>query len=367
MAHGAANRDLEGLRKKIARERKGLAEVKAKEGSALRLLGKVQSDLKRRTRELHAAETQLSSTARELSAQKAEADELARQLSARRANLARRVAALYRWQRSGGALPIVSVEAPGGITERSRYMQAALAYDQEVNARLSAANRRQESIQHELEEKIFRLRDEGRRLGAIQQAVSREARQKRLVLASLRREKENRTQVLRGMEAAAERLARMLDQMSRRAVARPRQTPSQEPAGGGLEPLRGRLDWPVNGRISAPFGKFKHPEFAAEIVRKGVDIEAQPGEAIRAVERGHIVYADQFAGYGNMVIVDHGERYYTIYGHLGEMLKKKGDEVSRGEVLGRAGHEAPWPGARLYFEMRKDGRSVDPFVWLKNR
>ena len=100
--------------------------------------------------------------------------------------------------------------------------------------------------------------------------------------------------------------------------------------------MRGRLEWPVTGEVSAPFGKFKHPEFAAEIVRKGIDIDAPVGEEVKAVEKGRVVYADRFSGYGNMMIVDHGERYYTVYGHLAELLKKNGDEVRRGE---------PWAGS----------------------
>jgi septal ring factor EnvC (AmiA/AmiB activator) len=65
-----------------------------------------------------------------------------------------------------------------------------------------------------------------------------------------------------------------------------------------------------------------------------------------------------------MVIVDHGERYYTIYGHLSEISKKKGDRINRGEILGRAGEGGSSTTAKLYFEMRKDGHSLDPVPWF---
>jgi septal ring factor EnvC (AmiA/AmiB activator) len=169
------------------------------------------------------------------------------------------------------------------------------------------------------------------------------------------------------MEAAAQRLEKMMDEIARRAMIKPRQPPSAPSTGVGLEALRGKLDWPVHGSVSAPFGKYKHPEFAAEIFRKGIDIDAPIGEEIRAVEKGTVVYADRFSGYGKMVIVDHGERYYTIYGHLSEMLKKSGDEVRRGEVVGRAGDSDSLAGSKLYFEMRKDGRSLDPVPWFKKQ
>jgi len=169
------------------------------------------------------------------------------------------------------------------------------------------------------------------------------------------------------MEAAAQRLEKMMDEISRRAMIKPREAPSPRSPGAGLDALRGKLDWPTQGRVTAPFGKYQHPEFAAEVVRKGIDIDAPIGEEIKAVEKGTVVYADRFSGYGKMVIVDHGERYYTIYGHLSEILKKTGDEVRRGEVLGRAGDSDSLAGAKLYFEMRKDGRSVDPVPWFKKQ
>jgi murein hydrolase activator len=368
VALGAAapDRDLDGLRKKIAREKKNLAEIKIKEGSTLRSLGKVESELGRRSRDLRMTKTELSSTARTLASARVETEKIAQALRQRRTALQNRAEALYRWQRNANALPMLEdMEFAARLVKH--YLQAALAYDQASAVQLTAANQRQEIVQQELAEKVSQLDLQGQRLGEARQAVHREAEKKRLVLASLRREKESRSQALRDMEAAAERLARMLDQMSRRGVAKPNETPRDGFTGGGLDPLRGKLDWPVNGQVSAPFGKQKHPEFAAEIVRKGIDIDAPSGDAIRAVEKGLIVYAGPFSGYGNMMIIDHGERYYTIYGHLGEILKKKGDTVARGEILARVGDGTARSGAKVYFEMRKDGRSVDPLVWLRNR
>lgn len=363
----APSRDLEGIQKKIDSEKKGLAKLKVKEGSVLQSLVKIESELDKRNRELGAANAKLSAISHELAAKKAEAEELERALAARQAVLRQRVVALYRWQRSGSPLVIFNgTESLAGFMQRKHYLQAALAYDQELAAELREASQRQALLQEELAQKIEQLDSQKQALGAAKEAVRQEAEKKRMILASLRREKETRARALREMEAAAQRLARMLDQMSRRAVTRPSETPAAPATGSGLDAMRGRLDWPVKGRVSAPFGKFKHPEFAAEIVRKGIDIDAPLGDAIRAVERGRVAYASHFSGYGNMMIVDHGERYYTIYGHLAEMLKKNGDEVRRGEVLGRVGDSDSWSGAKLYFEMRKDGHSVDPMAWLKN-
>jgi septal ring factor EnvC (AmiA/AmiB activator) len=85
------------------------------------------------------------------------------------------------------------------------------------------------------------------------------------------------------------------------------------------------------------------------------------------VEAGTVIFADRFSGYGKMVIVDHGQRYYTVYAHLGEILKDVGATVQKGETIASVGDSDSPKGARLYFEIRKDGKALDPVAWLRPR
>ena len=222
-------------------------------------------------------------------------------------------------------------------------------------------------VQEQLAKKKSELDGQKQAIALAQDAVRQDSEKKKILLANLSREKETRLRALKQMEAAAQRLQKMMDEIARRAALKPRDRPAPPSSGIGFDALRGRLDWPVKGEIVAPFGKFKHPEFAAEVVRKGIDIDAPLGEGIKAIERGKVVYADRFSGYGRMVIIDHGERYYTIYGHLSEILKKTGEEIRRGEILGRVGDSDSAAGSRLYFELRKDGHSLDPIPWFKKQ
>jgi septal ring factor EnvC (AmiA/AmiB activator) len=367
---GAASvdRDLERIKKKIADEKRGLNRLHAKEGSVLEALGKIQAELDKRNQELKTAQATFSGVAGELRTKELEAQRLSESMAARRELFQQRAAALYRWQKSGSSL--VLLNGNGSLADflrRRRYLQAALSFDRELLARLEEENREQEVLRHELEQKKAQLNEQKQAIGRARQAVAREAEKKKVLLASLRREKSSRLRVLKEMEAAAQRLERMIEELSKRALVKPRETPPAPVPGAGMEAMRGRLDWPVKGAIGAPFGKFKHPEFAAEMVRNGIDIEAAVGEEVKAVEGGRVVYADRFSGYGKMVIVDHGERYFTIYGHLSEILKKNGEGIRKGEVLGRVGDSDSLAGAKLYFEIRKAGRSVDPQAWLRKQ
>ncbi len=363
-----SNRDLEGIRKKIENEKKSLSQLQVKEGSVLQTLSKIQTDLEKRRKELSLATTKLASLADDLRAQESEAERLGDSIAARRDILQKRAAALYRWQKGGSPLMIFNgAMSLGSFLHRRKYLSTAISFDRELLANLREESQHQEILRERLARKQVELSEQKKTLSLAQASVRQEAEKKKLLLASLRREKTTRLRALREMEAAAQRLEKMMDEIARRAMIKPRQPPSAPSTGVGLEALRGKLDWPVHGSVSAPFGKYKHPEFAGEIFRKGIDIDAPIGEEIKAVEKGTVVYADRFSGYGKMVIVDHGERYYTIYGHLSEMLKKSGDEVKRGEVVGRAGDSDSLAGSKLYFEMRKDGRSLDPVPWFKKQ
>lgn len=368
MGAAAIDRDLESIKEKIAAEKKGLSQLRTKEGSVLQSLGKIESELDRRTKELKLADSRLSSAASEYARKQVEVERLKNSIAARLEILQRRAAALYRWQKSGSPLVILNGDVSlANFLKRRRYLQAALAFDRGVLANLEDESRRHESLRQELVQKKEDLDDQKQKLSIAKDAIQQELHRKKVLLASLRRERETRLRALKEMEAASQRLAKMLEEISRRAVVKPRETLPPPTAGAGLERLRGRLEWPVRGEVSAPFGKFKHPEFAAEIFRNGIDIDAPEGEEIKAVEKGRIVYAERFSGYGRMVIIDHGERYFTIYAHLSEIVKKSGDEIGRGEVIGRVGDSDALAGSKLYFEMRKGGRSLDPLPWFKKR
>ena len=364
----AADKDLEGIKRRIQSEKKGLSQLQVKEGSVLKSLGKIEDDLDRKAKNLKVADAKHSAILEAIHKTEIEVDKLRGSITQRADLFRQRAVALYRWQRGGN--PFWFVDGPSDLTatlHRKRYLEATLAFDRDLIADLQSQSQRQEVLKLQLSEQKDRLAAQKKVLVLARAAVAQEAGKKKSLLASLRQEKDTRLKALREMEAAAQRLQRMLEDIARRPIVRPKQAPMPPSSGRGLDAMLGQMDWPVKGPVSAPFGKFKHPEFATELVRKGIDIDAPLGEAVRAVEKGRVVFADRFTGYGRMVIVDHGERYYTIYAHLSEIIRKIGDELGRGEILGRVGDSDSLSGAKLYFELRKDGRSVDPLPWLKKR
>ncbi|MGH9314394.1 MAG: murein hydrolase activator EnvC family protein, partial [Vicinamibacterales bacterium] len=138
------------------------------------------------------------------------------------------------------------------------------------------------------------------------------------------------------------------------------------PAALPLAPFRGDLPWPASGTARSAFGRGRTSRFSAAIQRNGILISAAEGDRVRAVHEGRVAYASPFTGFGNLVIVEHGEGDYSLYGHLRALGVARGDAVERQAVLGEIG-VTPSGVPGLYFELRIDGRAVDPLQWLKRR
>jgi septal ring factor EnvC (AmiA/AmiB activator) len=133
-----------------------------------------------------------------------------------------------------------------------------------------------------------------------------------------------------------------------------------------IRPFQGALDWPVAGRVIGRFGRDKGSRYGTAIARNGIEIEASGGLPVSAVHDGTVAYAAPFTGFGNLVIVDHGGHAYTLYGYLSSISVTKGGRIAHGTKVGTVG-SGPKSQPSLYFEVRVDGKAVDPLQWLKPR
>ena len=143
------------------------------------------------------------------------------------------------------------------------------------------------------------------------------------------------------------------------------ETTAASPTSLPIAPFRGTLDWPVNGRLLARFGRGAADRLGAAVVRNGIEIATIENQQVRAIHSGTVTYAAPFAGFGTLVIVDHGANAFSLYGHLSQALVPEGTAVARDAVIGRAGR-SPSGVQSLYFELRIDGRPVDPVQWFRS-
>ena len=139
----------------------------------------------------------------------------------------------------------------------------------------------------------------------------------------------------------------------------------EPPALVGLEKRRGELHLPLAfGRTKHTFGTRRGPGSRTRIRHTGWTVVAPPKHRVRAVERGRVVIAGPLRGYGNVVVIDHGDDYHSVYAHLKKSLVKVGASVDWGAPIGALGSTSSLAGNGLYFELRKEGRPIDPAGWF---
>jgi len=193
------------------------------------------------------------------------------------------------------------------------------------------------------------------------QELDTEARKSATLVQEIRKNRETFKQTLTELSESAEELQKLMAKIIAQEWVLP----------AAFVPLyerKGKLAWPLEGRVITPFGFEKHPDFNTVVMNKGVEISPAKGRSlILSVHAGKVVYADYFQGYGNLLIVDHGMTYYTLYGHCAEFLAAVGDMVRAGQPLAVVGDTGSLKGECLYFELRFKTKALDPLQWLKRR
>jgi septal ring factor EnvC (AmiA/AmiB activator) len=193
-----------------------------------------------------------------------------------------------------------------------------------------------------------------------QEKLNVEERKNQKLLEEIKRNKSTYQKMMVELQESSEQLQQLLRRLQSQEIALP--SPFIP-----LNERKGKLPWPLEGKIITRFGPERHPRFNTVTINNGIEIAPSRDKVVRAVHGGRVVFADYFKGYGNLIIVDHGLSYYTLYGHLSSFQVKVGDLVQAGQPIGQAGDSDSIKGESLYFEIRHKSQAVDPLQWLRRR
>jgi murein hydrolase activator len=322
------------------------------------------------TRELRAAEVSASSVRESLERVRQERAEVSTrrstladqkkeqeaELAKERASLAGQLRAAYLIGREEPLKLLLNQKDPA----RAGRMFAYYGYFGRARAeqieRIAAAMQRIEALDTELAEAETKLVSlEAERQAELEKLEGARAKRGK-VLASLDSEGRSRAQNLERLKKQQSGLETLLREL-KRAMDR---LPSID-NNDAFARLRGKLSWPVSGRVVARFGEQR----AGGLKWDGVLVATDRGAAVKAVSEGRVVYADWLPGLGLLAILDHGEGYLSLYGHNDRLYKSVGERVAAGDPIAAAGDSGGRARPELYFEIRKGGRPVDPRPWFR--
>jgi septal ring factor EnvC (AmiA/AmiB activator) len=381
---------LDDTRKKIDREESRLEEIRKREQELRTSLEGLQSEgekAKKASAVLSAALNGLEAERRELSATIDQAKEKSSQLQI---GLRERIAAIYKTHRRSASVDyLFRSTSATDLLKRAYYLESVARFDHSYLEQLGAVvtklehdRQRLALVQTERAAKLEEVR-------TLEKQIEERSSKQASLLREERKKAEQREKALEKLRASAARLERVMAgimgseeaplpkevkiiaAMTRRPTP-PKSLPSvpgivepPEPVrpvpftGGGLASQKGKLEFPVPGRIIQRFGKQQHEEFADILFVKGLEVHAPVGALVRAVAGGKVIFNKSLPGYGKVLILDHGQRYYTLYGRIASAKKEVGAVVQEGEVLAELGN-TDGKGRNFYFELRIKGRATDP-------
>ncbi len=352
-----AHPDLDQVRRDITALKSSLENVRAREASAERDLQAIELELEIFTREVEVAQQTESDVRQQQFGTRQRIDSILKSLDEQKKQLQGRVAALYKL----GTLSYVRLFL--SIEDQTNPFEAItmLSY---LAARDAREIRTFEQTQRDYEKEVEHLEDQERRIVEIRRYV--EGRQAQItiklaeqegLLAALRAEERRSESRLASLQEKERRLERLLTLLYERRG-------STDLLDTKISEFKGAIQWPVKGRVIERFGRQRSAKFATYTVNNGIKIAAEASTPVSAVFSGTVLYAQWFKGYGNLVIVDHGERIYSLYGNTRGTRVSVGNKVAPGQVITSVAEDEEGSGY-LYFEVRENNQPSDPAAWLR--
>ena len=351
------------IRQEIKQGRQEVEAFTRKESDTIKRLNEVELTLNKIKKGTAAIKKEIEKIENEISEASNSSDELRAQIRTNEKYVARRLVALYKMNWLGRFHILASAASMHEFILRKVALERLLAYDEKVRRDLITDQAELKKMLSRLEglkdQKSVRVQELNKQTRLMSQERSTRAK----LLVDIRSQKALELAAIDFLTQAANELDRKINLLNTSISS-----PALDKNVSQLQfsDHKGLLIRPVNGKITSLYGPYKNPKYNITNFRSGIDIKADNGEPVRSVFKGKVLYSSWFKTYGNMIIIDHGKNFYTVYAHLEEVFKAKGDDVETGEVIATVGDTGSMTGAKLYFEVRHHGKPVNPLPWLKN-
>lgn len=360
-------KDAETISRQIEKNKTELKDVAKKEAEVINSLHESDLSLTRVKKQVALSRSELEAAEQKLKEIEAASEELRKKIQIGEEYASGRMTALYKLSCVGEMSVPVSSDAAAVFSQQKNTLEQILAHDEAVLETLAdnkeKLSRLTESLNARKKEKSLLEAAYKDQLGTMSLEKDRRAK----LLSEIRGKKSLTLASIESLKRSAGELDRKIESLKAARLKARRSETNEIPTGGGkFASYRGRLNMPVDGKIVSFFGRYRHPEFNVMNFSSGIDIAAKRGDSVRAVSEGEVLYAAAFKGYGNMIIIDHGDSYYTVYAHADNIYKKQGDRVKAGEIIATVGDSGSTEGPVLHFEVRYHGKSLDPVKWLRN-
>jgi septal ring factor EnvC (AmiA/AmiB activator) len=354
----AREKQLKTLLRKIDKLKQSIDVKEDNKSSYTKQLKSVERKIGKVNQQIRATDKKITAKKSELKALRATRLKHQRQLSQENDYLAEQVYAAFTLGRQERAKLLFSQQNPQALQRNLVY------YQYFSNARVALINEVQRNIDKIIAtEELIRqaqldLEQNQKSLGAQKKELKVDLGNRKTIVSSLDKELKQQGGSLSMLQDEATQLQNLIKSIEEIFIDAPESEISQK----AFAELKGKLAWPVKGKVKKLFGRNK-PQ--SELRWQGIVIEAPNGRQVKAVSHGRIAFSDWLRGLGNLVIIDHGNSYLSLYGHNESLYKSAGEWVEAGDVISTIGNSGGQNKSGLYFEIRKKGRPQNPTGWCK--
>ena len=351
---------LEEIRKKITSVLNRLNETENKRSNVRSQMQKLERKIAKTSKSLRQTQLKHNKSTKKLASLKKELSQLKRQLHKQRSLLSDQIRSAHAMGQQAQVKMLLNQQQPDEMGRTMVYYDYLnQARTEEITSYLESIKRKEQlevSISNttaELKSLVDKKLDQKTQL-------SRQRNNRKRLLAQLNRDINSQQDTLSELEGSRNRIEQLLMSLGDLLADIPTAPAAEQPFGQ----LQGKLPWPVKGGFKAKFGTSRNQ---GDLTWNGVVISAPYGTPVRAVSQGRVAFADWLQGYGFITIVDHNDGYMSLYGYNQALYKQAGDWIESGETIATVGDSGGQASSGLYFEIRKQGKPVNPNKWCSNR
>ena len=348
------NSQIQQIEKDLLEQQGELLSVDSKEKGILGEIERLEREVVIHKRSVKELSSRIKEISCEIKSGQNRVQRLNESSSVAKTYLKKRLVAFYKFGRPGYVWLLANSDTLQEFQKTIKYMKTIMAQDRQVLDSLDRQMRQGESELSRLKENVAKVAELKKVKNSRMALLGKYIEKKVFLLMKTHREKEFYAKAVKELKEATRALSETMMHLETRK--------KKSMAPESFAKMKGKLPLPLKGKILRDVKQFGFNPF---MHRRGVYITGSPGEAVRSVFPGRIDYSGWFKGYGQLLIIDHGHHYFTVFAHLEEIAKKKGEAVSGGEVIGVVGDPGWQVGPGVYFEIRKGGNHLDSKRWLQ--
>tara|TARA_B100000676_G_C18071165_1_gene844386 strand:+ start:1808 stop:2986 length:1179 start_codon:yes stop_codon:yes gene_type:complete len=350
--------ELEDLKQKIKKQELAIARVGKKESVTLKNLQVIGNKLKLKERELNIYKWNFKNNQKKLLSIEPRLKKTEQKIKIQQSILAARLRSIYK---NGPLFPLqimFSSNDINGLFRNIKYMNLIAEKDadllQNYKSKYIEFKKNKMSL-YAVRAKLISLEKKAK---SKKNEIIRVRNEKSKILKNIKKKKYVYRKVKEELLDASMNLNKLIDKLLVKIIS-----------GEGLDisDKKGRLNMPINGKILNKFGKKRVKEYDSYIVYNGINVRAPKGSPVKAVFDGTVLYTGELEGYGNLIIIGHGKEFHTLYGHLNLIKVAANSVIKMGEVIGLSGDSGSLEGETLYFELRQNGKPIEPNPWFTKK